>query len=449
MHVGNRAMRIASCAAPGWTIGAFSTPGAMRLVSIPDSPAADSATQAATNVLTATLLMEQSRFSARCLQEPGTIARPRWSAASAIPEGARESSVAIVEDGAGWPLLALSATRPAMESQVKSGLRHSALRWVLSSGNAIGIGDRVLPLRPIAPGFAINVVSFGALWLLAVESKRQIRKRVRVVSRRFVANSVVVCVVAGLISTICVAWWIALNVPLDAPFQVGRTERAAGGMPWIVRKSDAGIALRLQSDRYQNGWQTVRSIPDPLALEVAGRWGEALRPHPDPGITKVIDARGWPMLAMWGEMSVRSTKIGYWRLRSLPGECGSQTRNQVYRRDLEGSRFASVLSVYGSPSPLEGLELDCGHENDRSLQVHYTRVVPWRPLWPGFAVNSVVFGTGWLVLLCIFLGPGFFVQSHRAQIGRCVRCGYDLRDCGGVQCSECGTAIAGDAIAAG
>ena len=57
----------------------------------------------------------------------------------------------------------------------------------------------------------------------------------------------------------------------------------------------------------------------------------------------------------------------------------------------------------------------------------------------GFAVNTAFFGAGWLGLLCAFLGPRFFVRSHRAKRGRCLACGYDLRQSNGEQCSECGT----------
>jgi len=86
-------------------------------------------------------------------------------------------------------------------------------------------------------------------------------------------------------------------------------------------------------------------------------------------------------------------------------------------------------------------QINPGDEADRTLVVQRTKLLPCRPLWPGFAVNSVIFGTSWLVLLCIFLGPGFFIQSHRAKRGCCVRCGYGRRHYGGDQCSECGAEV--------
>ena len=65
----------------------------------------------------------------------------------------------------------------------------------------------------------------------------------------------------------------------------------------------------------------------------------------------------------------------------------------------------------------------------------YLRRLPLTPLWPGFAVNTLLYG----IILWLLI-PGPFVLRRRIRIrgGRCPQCGYDLR--GDLQrgCPECG-----------
>ncbi len=61
--------------------------------------------------------------------------------------------------------------------------------------------------------------------------------------------------------------------------------------------------------------------------------------------------------------------------------------------------------------------------------------LPLRPIWPGFAVNTVFYAALLWPLSC---GP-FALRRHiRRKRGLCVACGYDLR--GGLEhgCPECG-----------
>lgn len=59
---------------------------------------------------------------------------------------------------------------------------------------------------------------------------------------------------------------------------------------------------------------------------------------------------------------------------------------------------------------------------------------PLRPIWPGFAVNTLAFGS---VVFLAWSAPGAIRRRMRGRRGSCVRCGYDL---GGISgpCPECG-----------
>jgi hypothetical protein len=63
-------------------------------------------------------------------------------------------------------------------------------------------------------------------------------------------------------------------------------------------------------------------------------------------------------------------------------------------------------------------------------------VLPMRPLWPGFAINTL-FAAG--VLLGVFEGAAFTRQRLRVYRSRCPRCNYDRRSLAdGTACPECG-----------
>jgi hypothetical protein len=70
------------------------------------------------------------------------------------------------------------------------------------------------------------------------------------------------------------------------------------------------------------------------------------------------------------------------------------------------------------------------------------RLVPLRPLWPGFAVNTLFYAA---VLWFIFAIPGGVKRLRRRAKGWCIHCGYDLRGASHDRCPECGKAVHGAA----
>ncbi len=63
--------------------------------------------------------------------------------------------------------------------------------------------------------------------------------------------------------------------------------------------------------------------------------------------------------------------------------------------------------------------------------------LPMKPMWPGFAANTLLFGVG---LWSVTLGPFTLRRLIRRGRGRCIRCGYDLRHAEHEVCPECGAA---------
>jgi hypothetical protein len=63
------------------------------------------------------------------------------------------------------------------------------------------------------------------------------------------------------------------------------------------------------------------------------------------------------------------------------------------------------------------------------------RMLPLRPIWPGFAINTVFYaGVLWL----LFAAPFAMRRRRRIKRGLCPKCGYDLRGSESKECPECG-----------
>jgi hypothetical protein len=68
------------------------------------------------------------------------------------------------------------------------------------------------------------------------------------------------------------------------------------------------------------------------------------------------------------------------------------------------------------------------------------RFVPLRPIWPGFAINTVFHAA---VLWALFAAPFALRKWRRIRRGLCPKCGYDLRAMSATSaaCPECGAAM--------
>ena len=81
--------------------------------------------------------------------------------------------------------------------------------------------------------------------------------------------------------------------------------------------------------------------------------------------------------------------------------------------------------------------------SDRSKlwDVENPRVIPLRPIWPGFAINTVFYAA----ILWLPFAPFQLRRFLRVNRGRCIKCGYDLRGTAHMICSECGHEVRAEA----
>ncbi len=64
--------------------------------------------------------------------------------------------------------------------------------------------------------------------------------------------------------------------------------------------------------------------------------------------------------------------------------------------------------------------------------------LPLRPIWPGFAANTIFYAA---VLWMLTLGPSTARRMIRRKRGLCINCGYDLRHADHDACPECGAEV--------
>jgi hypothetical protein len=70
------------------------------------------------------------------------------------------------------------------------------------------------------------------------------------------------------------------------------------------------------------------------------------------------------------------------------------------------------------------------------VQVAAGTVIPLRPVWPGFALNTLLYGG---LAAGLWNAPGFGRRTVRSRRGLCPRCGYPRAGLAeGTACPECG-----------
>ena len=241
------------------------------------------------------------------------------------------------------------------------------------------------------------------------------------------ALKLLVFLLAGAIINVAVAWTIAYLVRFDSRL-IGQSQRqdvftGSGASPEERERfrgyfagRDAGFgSLRVSVSKSFSWGLTQRSTTSFVDLippwskqffeipELTGgtaAWNSSLYTHDN-----VVDARGWPFLSLWG--GLRTPKRGRQAFRDgIPIQLTTE------------SCWAIVLDEGTSAPDGEWL--------------------PLRPLFPGFAINTIFYAA---VLWVLFAVPGRVRRWRRIKRGVCVHCAYPVGSSS--VCSECGTAVHG------
>ncbi len=217
--------------------------------------------------------------------------------------------------------------------------------------------------------------------------------------RRLNVRRIMIAVTLGVIVNVLVAW---------SPYLGDRMQ---------ARIENPGRGILLASDAR---WPTTPPPHWPKAPQVESycdaHRGEAL------GYTirtqEVLEVQPSSLTDLWPAMIVERSG---WPLRALVRYEARVRKGGMYvREDLGIAR--------------QGLSLPKAWWN-HSLGTAVP--LPLMPLWPGFMINTVLYGS---LAWALISAPSWLKRRRRIGRGLCIHCAYPLT--GGDVCPECGTAVA-------
>ena len=77
-------------------------------------------------------------------------------------------------------------------------------------------------------------------------------------------------------------------------------------------------------------------------------------------------------------------------------------------------------------------------ETAHAVFVFDGKLLPLRPIWPGFAINTVFYAVVLWLLFALGGTPFALRRRRRIKRGLCPKCAYDLRGIESSACPECG-----------
>ncbi len=229
----------------------------------------------------------------------------------------------------------------------------------------------------------------------------------------------------GMVASFVAAWICALMLPMPWSQRMenaGRPSNWEGELVWlglgagrICTQRSRTLTERVDSTDWREVFDPNRREPLPDMIEGIGR-----------NHTVMLCGYGWPSIS---HVAVREHIVIFDRAEE--GFMNSPPTAQPGTAIRDGVRF-NGWDGWWPPSwgPASWHEFG------------WDTLVPIRPLWLGFMINTVFYGVGfWLLWFGLFRGPGMIRRGVRRRRGRCVKCGYDLRgNAAGSACPECGVA---------
>ncbi|MCI0632196.1 MAG: hypothetical protein L0Y44_16255 [Phycisphaerales bacterium] len=203
-------------------------------------------------------------------------------------------------------------------------------------------------------------------------------------------------VLAAAIVNVAVAWGCAAFVPLRSSDRVASGVTSPTSPSWIAgdfhrfghRRIEFGS---LGAENMHEMFKSSAGMADPALIARLPSENRTVPAGCYQQCFILLDEAGWPMLAG----SAEHANIG----------------------SGEVTRFAVQLS------PADSTATD--------IWPH--RFLPIRPIWPGFAINTLFYA---VILSLLFTAPGFVRRRRRIKRGLCPACAYPVGE--SETCTECG-----------
>jgi hypothetical protein len=219
------------------------------------------------------------------------------------------------------------------------------------------------------------------------------------------AMQIILLLLLGAIANVAVAWACANTIELGNDFEFEHCAIATiqqGASPhhyyWtiLVRKQPGGMRVYSGYHVHDVPWPIRNTTKHPSAIVPA--W-VVLDPRLNqPGDYQITNGFGIPCLTMTGTSTFDVSELRRWSLQH-------EYRLQGWCRIYFLGRFP------------------------------YDIYLPLRPIWPGFAFNSIFYA---LILALLWFTPITLRRWRRVHTGRCPHCAYDLQHEATAGCPECG-----------
>lgn len=251
------------------------------------------------------------------------------------------------------------------------------------------------------------------------------------VRRRIVAG-IVIAVLLGAATTLAIAWGLAAWAPVS-----GNGPRASDAFDrwdrawYITRIRHFGVRLHWWSDLSasepaRTPAQFLQDLTSRAsAAELVAESRRELVELQESGRTRypiTADNETPPWGTFTGPALTPTVRIGSDTAFGWPAPC-------LWYQVVAGFDQMTMSTV---DDELAGGILLSGRAGSRAGAF---RALPLRPIWWGLALNTLLASVVWGGLL---FGPVAVRRRIRRRRGRCVRCGYDLRDQVAPGCPECG-----------
>ena len=165
--------------------------------------------------------------------------------------------------------------------------------------------------------------------------------------------------------------------------------------------------------RVRSGWLTgvpqfQGEMPHKTADEILPKWAGYAQPDSarstDISVVRILDGWGWPMASLWSGREL-----------AAPFDPHSTI-----------GKVLTVKNGYLLPD-----------ERNKTLgRLQRARIVPFAPIWPGLAVNTIFYAA----VLWLLIGGLFLLRRHlRRRRGLCPACAYPMGEA--PICTECGKTL--------
>ncbi len=247
---------------------------------------------------------------------------------------------------------------------------------------------------------------------------------------------VAIFMVLGAVVNVAVAWSSVWWSPLPTTDTFGSgapsVKSVSAGSPHgefyeylRVGRQDRLGAVRVWSRWYQKNRLGGSFVWDPRIppSSIVSTWARLATPNAKylnwERHTRVVEARGWPMLSLWS---------GYVECKNITRWVGEPPINP----------YSFEKRIAAIPLPSQKTRVRVATYGVATMpSTTGIQQLPLRPIWPGFIINTAFYAA---ILWLVIPGP-FALRRHiRRKRGLCVTCGYDLRHADHDACPECGVA---------